>query len=438
MNTKHLKTRILDLALQGKLVENSRIPNDVKSRIPSDFNPPFEIPNSWAWVKLGDICDFQNGFAFKSKDFKNSGYFVIKIANIQNNEITKENAVFCEPEICENLENFSVKRGDILIAMSGATTGKIGIYNLDEKAFLNQRVGLFKNFSKNIDKRFFYFVLLTKVEESLKIAIGSAQPNLSTEQIKSFYIPLPPLDEQERIVKKIDELFSQIDILDKHKESLLKNIKHTKARILDLALQGKLVENSRIPNDVKSRIPSDFNPPFEIPNSWAWVKLGDICDFQNGFAFKSKDFKNSGYFVIKIANIQNNEITKENAVFCEPEICENLENFSVKRGDILIAMSGATTGKIGIYNLDEKAFLNQRVGLFKNFSKNIDKRFFYFVLLTKVEESLKIAIGSAQPNLSTEQIKSFYIPLPPLDEQERIVKKIDELFEILEVIENSL
>ena len=438
MNTKHLKTRILDLALQGKLVENSRIPNDLNSRIPSDFNPPFEIPNSWAWVKLGDICDFQNGFAFKSKDFKNSGYFVIKIANIQNNEITKENAVFCEPEICENLENFSVKRGDILIAMSGATTGKIGIYNLDEKAFLNQRVGLFKNFSKNIDKRFFYFVLLTKVEESLKIAIGSAQPNLSTEQIKSFYIPLPPLDEQERIVKKIDELFSQIDILDKHKESLLKNIKHTKTRILDLALQGKLVENSRIPNDLNSRIPSDFNPPFEIPNSWAWVKLGDICDFQNGFAFKSKDFKNSGYFVIKIANIQNNEITKENAVFCEPEICENLENFSVKRGDILIAMSGATTGKIGIYNLDEKAFLNQRVGLFKNFSKNIDKRFFYFVLLTKVEESLKIAIGSAQPNLSTEQIKSFYIPLPPLDEQERIVKKIDELFEILEVIENSL
>ena len=438
MNTKHLKARILDLALQGKLVENSRIPNDLNSRIPSDFNPPFEIPDSWQWVKLGDICDFQNGFAFKSKDFKNSGYFVIKIANIQNNEITKENAVFCEPEICENLENFSVKRGDILIAMSGATTGKIGIYNLDEKAFLNQRVGLFKNFSKNIDKRFFYFVLLTKVEESLKIAIGSAQPNLSTEQIKSFYIPLPPLDEQERIVKKIDELFSQIDILDKHKESLLKNIKHTKTRILDLALQGKLVENSRIPNDLNSRIPSDFNPPFEIPDSWQWVKLGDICDFQNGFAFKSKDFKNSGYFVIKIANIQNNEITKENAVFCEPEICENLENFSVKRGDILIAMSGATTGKIGIYNLDEKAFLNQRVGLFKNFSKNIDKRFFYFVLLTKVEESLKIAIGSAQPNLSTEQIKSFYIPLPPLDEQERIVKKIDELFEILEVIENSL
>ena len=228
-------------------------------------------------------------------------------------------------------------------------------------------------------------------------------------------------------------------------ENCKKELRNLKKSLLNYAISGKLSANwrkknlnSRIPNDVKSRIPSDFNPPFGIPNSWAWVKLGDICDFQNGFAFKSKDFKNSGYFVIKIANIQNNEITKENAVFCEPEICENLENFSVKRGDILIAMSGATTGKIGIYNLDEKAFLNQRVGLFKNFSKNIDKRFFYFVLLTKVEESLKIAIGSAQPNLSTEQIKSFYIPLPPKDEQERIVKKIDELFEILEVIENSL
>ena len=444
MNTKHLKTRILDLALQGKLVENSRIPNDLNSRIPSDFNPPFKIPNSWAWVKLGDLGEYKKG-PFGSSLTKSM--FVPKSENSikvyeQKNAIQKNfelgDYFITKEYFLEKMQGFIVKPNDIIISCAG-TIGEV--YRIPKKApqgIINQALMRVRLNDLTIFEWFivaFNFVITANSHQAKGTAIKNIPPFYI---LKSLYIPLPPLDEQERIVKKIDELFSQIDILDKHKESLLKNIKHTKTRILDLALQGKLVENSRIPNDLNSRIPSDFNPPFGIPNSWAWVKLGDICDFQNGFAFKSKDFKNSGYFVIKIANIQNNEITKENAVFCEPEICENLENFSVKRGDILIAMSGATTGKIGIYNLDEKAFLNQRVGLFKNFSKNIDKRFFYFVLLTKVEESLKIAIGSAQPNLSTEQIKSFYIPLPPLDEQERIVKKIDELFEILEVIEKSL
>ena len=440
MNTKHLKARILDLALQGKLVENSRIPNDLNSRIPSDFNPPFEIPNSWQWVKLGDICEIIRGGSPRPiKEFlttKNNGLNWIKISD---SDIGGKYIISAKEKIIkEGLSKTRFIKSGSLLLTNSMSFGRPYILKID--GCIHDGWLVLNNFEKFAYINFLYFLISSDfIQKSFRFsASGSTVNNLTTDKVKTTYIPLPPKDEQERIVKKIDKLFSQIDILDKHKESLLKNIKHTKARILDLALQGKLVEKSRIPNDLNSRIPSDFNPPFEIPNSWAWVKLGDICDFQNGFAFKSKDFKNSGYFVIKIANIQNNEITKENAVFCEPEICENLENFSVKNGDILIAMSGATTGKIGIYNLDEKAFLNQRVGLFKNFSKNIDKRFFYFVLLTKVEESLKIAIGSAQPNLSTEQIKTFYIPLPPLDEQERIVKKIDELFEILEVIENSL
>ncbi|MDY2763327.1 restriction endonuclease subunit S [Campylobacter sp.] len=424
MNTKHLKARILDLALQGKLVENSRIPTDLNSRIPTDFNPPFKIPNSWAWVNISDICNSITAGGDKPKNISNTKTQDFQIP-IYTNAVANQ-----------GLYGYTDKPTITNEAITISARGTIGYAAIRTEPFypIVRLIVLSLNSNLTLTK-FIYFAILSLGIKSE----GTSTPQLTIPSLKKqLFIPLPPKDEQEKIVKKIDELFEQIDILETSKQNLLKNIKHTKTRILDLALQGKLVENSKISEKSNFGIPTDFKPPFGIPNSWAWVKLGDICDFQNGFAFKSKDFKNSGYFVIKIANIQNNEITKENAVFCEPEICENLENFSVKRGDILIAMSGATTGKIGIYNLDEKAFLNQRVGLFKNFSKNIDKRFFYFVLLTKVEESLKIAIGSAQPNLSTEQIKSFYIPLPPLDEQERIVKKIDELFEILEVIKNSL
>ena len=404
MNTKHLKARILDLALQGKLVENSRIPNDLNSRIPSDFNPPFEIPDSWQWVKLGDIVsvtDFVANGSFATlrknvKYYNEKNYAIlVRLADFTKN--WDNNYIYCDKHAYDFLKKSSLKPNDIVMCNVGSLGVTFKVPDLGQPMTLAPNSILIRPLNKNIlnDFLFYLFNSLFFKNSLNTIKSSTTQPKFNKTDFKTIYIPLPPLNEQERIVKKIDELFGQIDILDKHKESLLKNIKHTKTRILDLALQGKLVENSRIPNDLNSRIPTDFNPPFEIPNSWQWVKLGDICDFQNGFAFKSKDFKNSGYFVIKIANIQNNEITKENAVFCEPEICENLENFSVKKGDILIAMSGATTGKIGIYNLDEKAFLNQRVGLFKNFSKNIDKRFFYFVLLTKVEESLKIAIGSA-------------------------------------------
>ena len=454
MNTKHLKARILDLALQGKLVENSKIPNDLNSRIPTDFNPPFGIPNSWAWVKLGDLGEYKKG-PFGSSLTKS--IFVPKSENSikvyeQKNAIQKNfelgDYFITKEYFLEKMQGFIVKPNDIIISCAG-TIGEV--YRIPKEApqgIINQALMRVRLNDLTIFEWFivaFNFVITANSHQAKGTAIKNIPPFYI---LKSLYIPLPPKNEQEFIVNELERLMSLADSYEvefQKLENCKKELRNLKKSLLNYAISGKLSTNwrkenpnSRIPNDLNSRIPTDFKPPFGIPNSCAWVKLGDICDFQNGFAFKSKDFKNSGYFVIKIANIQNNEITKENAVFCEPEICENLENFSVKKGDILIAMSGATTGKIGIYNLDEKAFLNQRVGLFKNFSKNIDKRFFYFVLLTKVEESLKIAIGSAQPNLSTEQIKSYYIPLPPKDEQERIVKKIDELFEILEVIENSL
>ena len=443
MNTKHLKARILDLALQGKLVENSRIPNDLNSRIPSDFNPPFKIPNSWAWVKLGDLGEYKKG-PFGSSLTKSM--FVPKSENSikvyeQKNAIQKNfelgDYFITKEYFLEKMQGFIVKPNDIIISCAG-TIGEV--YRIPKKApqgIINQALMRVRLNDLTIFEWFivaFNFVITANSHQAKGTAIKNIPPFYI---LKSLYIPLPPLDEQERIVKKIDELFSQIDILDKHKESLLKNIKHTKTRILDLALQGKLVENSRIPNDVKSRIPSDFNPPFEIPNSWAWVKLGDICEISSGGTPSRNEaefWENGTIPWLKIADIKDDYVNSSSEFITQ----KGLENSSAKifkKGTLLFTIF-ATLGEVAILNID--ASTNQAiVGLTPKKDNYITK--FIFFALKNIKNSVNlIGRGATQKNINQTILKNFYIPLPPLDEQERIVKKIDELFEILEVIENSL
>ena len=439
MNTKHLKARILDLALQGKLVENSRIPNDLNSRIPSDFNPPFEIPDSWQWVKLGDICEIIRGGSPRPiKEFlttKNNGLNWIKISD---SDIGGKYIISAKEKIIkEGLSKTRFIKSGSLLLTNSMSFGRPYILKID--GCIHDGWLVLNNFEKFAYIDFLYFLISSDfIQKSFRFsASGSTVNNLTTDKVKTTYIPLPPKDEQEKIVKKIDELFSQIDILETSKQSLLKNIKHTKARILDLALQGKLVENSRIPNDVKSRIPSDFNPPFEIPNSWAWVKLGDICEISSGGTPSRNEaefWENGTIPWLKIADIKDDYVNSSSEFITQ----KGLENSSAKifkKGTLLFTIF-ATLGEVAILNID--ASTNQAiVGLTPKKDNYITK--FIFFALKNIKNSVNlIGRGATQKNINQTILKNFYIPLPPLDEQEKIVKKIDELFEILEVIENSL
>ena len=437
MNTKHLKARILDLALQGKLVENSRIPNDLNSRIPSDFKPPFKIPNSWQWVKLGDICEIISDGIHGTPKYSETGeYFFINGNNLENKKIIiKSNTKKVNFDEFEKYKK-PLGKNSVLVSING-TLGKVAFYN-NEKIILGKSA-CYLNLLDICDKNFIYFIISSDyfLKYANKNATGTTIKNVSLKAMKNFHIPLPSLDEQERIVKKIDELFSQIDILETSKQSLLKNIKHTKTRILDLALQGKLVENSRIPTDLNSRIPSDFNPPFKIPNSWAWVKLGDICKISSGGTPSRNEaefWENGTIPWLKIADIKDDYVNSSSEFITQ----KGLENSSAKifkKGTLLFTIF-ATLGEVAILNID--ASTNQAiVGLTPKKDNYITK--FIFFALKNIKNSVNlIGRGATQKNINQTILKNFYIPLPPLDEQERIVKKIDELFEILEVIENSL
>ncbi|WP_197063253.1 restriction endonuclease subunit S, partial [Capnocytophaga canis] len=176
--------------------------------------------------------------------------------------------------------------------------------------------------------------------------------------------------------------------------------------------------------------------PFEIPENWAWCRLGEVCEFENGFAFNSNDYKKEeGIPLIRISNIQNGTINLDEVVLIDKKIDEK---FIVKKGDLLIAMSGATTGKMGNYTFKEKAYLNQRVGNIRIRNKDVlHSKYRDFFMLTKSNDILKMAYGGAQPNISGKMINSLSIPLPPLSEQKRIVAKVEELLALVEDLETN-
>jgi type I restriction enzyme S subunit len=258
---KQLRQTILNLAVRGKLVEQDpndepasellkriqekkeRLVIDGKSRkekgLPNikEEEKAFNLPGGWCWARLGSVIEFVNGYAFSSSDFCEIGIGVVKIGDISDGEIHSSSMSRVPASVVADLDsNLKVRPGDMLIAMSGATTGKIGFNKLNETFYLNQRVGKISPIL--VSEQFLCVDLNTKVVENLRKSAGSAIPNLSTEQIKKIVLALPPLAEQQRIVAKVDELMALCDQLETH----LANTESESLRLLEAVLQEALAQ----------------------------------------------------------------------------------------------------------------------------------------------------------------------------------------------------
>ena len=237
-------------------------------------------------------------------------------------------------------------------------------------------------------------------------------------------------------IKKLRELILELavrgklvpqDANDEPASQLLKRIAAEKAK---LVAEGKIKKSKPLAEI------TDDEKTFELPFGWKWARLGNVIDYVNGFAFSSKDFTTQGIGVVKIGDIQQGKIEPEFMSRISEDAVNVLEaRLQVIKGDLVIAMSGATTGKLGFNDTEEIFYLNQRVGKIVPFI--ISKRFLYFDLTTKIAENLKKSFGSAIPNLSTEQINTIVTALPPIQEQHRIVAKVDELMALCDQLENQ-
>ena len=455
MDTKALRQKILDLAIHGKLVppvcrQAGKDPNDEpasallrriheekdrlikegkikkgkKSDKTSDTvhyeNVPFEVPESWEWTTLGEIGTWQSGATPSrlQKDYYGGNIPWLKTGDLTDGVIT---------EIPENitdkaLNETSVKlnpSGSVLIAMYGATIGKIGI--LSFPATTNQACCACIDYK--VDQMYLFYFLLANRENFIRIGGGGAQPNISKEKILHTQIPLPPLSEQRRIVAEIDRWFSLIDIIESGKASLQTAVKQAKAKILDLAIHGKLVPQDTADEPAsellrrinpKAEITSD-NAPFEVPSGWCRCRLHDVVTIINGRSQKDVEDANGNYPIYGSGGI----IGRATDYLCEA-------------GSTIIGRKGTINNPIFV---DERFWnIDTAFGMKPQYAIS-DLYFYYFC---KSFDFSKLDKSTALPSLKQSTIGGIYIPLPPLAEQHRIVAKIEEIFARLDRIEAEL
>ena len=355
----------------------------------------------WQIKKLEEICNFQNGFAFKSKFFKSSGLPVLRISNIQNENLETEDLVFFDPkDYKENFVKFRVEKGDLVIAMSGATTGKLGINNSDTVFYLNQRVGKFLP-KENLAKKYLHYFLSTRVEENLRISAGSAQPNLSTEQIKNLEIPLPPIDEQKRIVGILDEVFEGVAKAKENVEGNLRNV----SEVFEAYLQNVFADRS----------------------GWLEKRLDQVGDTQTGSTPKTSEKENFGNFIpfIKPADFnKDGSLNYENDGLSEIGLKKSR---LIEKGSVMMVCIGATIGKCGFCDRDVTA--NQQINSLKP-TKNILHKLIYYQMLTENFQS-RVIFGSGQatlPIINKSKWSALKVVFPAdIEEQKSIVTKLDAL-----------
>ena len=403
-----LKKKILDEAIHGKLVENDC--NLKKSEVKE--NPEialFDIPANWLWTELNNACQLSN--SEKVKDV-NLPYLDVKYLRTRGEKVFKNSGAI-------------LNCGDYIILVDGENSGEVFI--APEKGIMGST---FKKllFNDKINNKYIR-LLLKYYQETLKNnKTGSAIPHLNKKMFSWLPVPIPPIEEQERIVKKIEKLFELIDKKekkDKEKEKLKTLLKE---KILDRAIHGELVENDlSLPivdvEEVKE------NVPFEIPNNWKWSKLGRISDYGKNKKVKginiSKDEwileledieKNTGKILNKIYQADRNAISDKNIFF---------------KGNLLYGKLRPYLNKCVI--ADEDGFCCTEIEPII-LNSNIEAKYIQRVLMSKyfLNYVTSCSYGAKMPRLGTKDAKNAMIPIPPLEQQKKIVEKIEKCFELIE------
>lgn len=371
----------------------------------------YSLPDGWEWKKLGKIAKLQNGFAFKSKLFVNDGLPIVRIKNIKNEKVLLDDVVYFNVEdYGKKLDSYQIKKNDILIAMSGATTGKIGLYDTEEISYLNQRVGLFRIENSNLRSYLFYF-LSTQIEKNLELSLGAAQPNLSTEQINNIELPLPPLEEQKRIVAKLDILFAKID----------------KA----IALHQKNIDEADI------FMASVLNDVFaELEEKYKKRTIGSFSKVGTGATpLKNRnDFYENGNINWITSKATNDDYVYESEQLIT-EIALNECRLKINPiGTIIVALYGQGKTRGQVSELMIESSTNQALAtIIVDENESINTYLKYFLKKSYFDIREK-ASGGTQPNLNLSIIKNIELSLPPLQIQQKVVAYLDEISNKMEKI----
>ena len=484
MTPQELKKSILQLAIQGKLVEQrpeegtaAELYQQIRAKkqqlikagkikkekpLPeiTEEEKPFEIPESWMWTHIGDLFQHNTGKALNVADASGTPYTYITTSNIYWNycKLDKLKTMrFTEAE----LEKCTVQKGDLLV-LEGGDVGRAAIWNNDFPMRIQNHIHRVRPYGR-VCIEFFYHIFFLYKNTGRINGKGIGIKGLSTGALHSLVIPLPPLAEQKRIVAKIEELLPYIDRYEQawsRLDALNKRFPdEIQKSILQLAIQGKLVEQrpeegtaAELYQQIRAKkqqlikagkikkekpLPeiTEEEKPFEIPESWMWTHIGDLFQHNTGKALNVADASGTPYTYITTSNIYWNycKLDKLKTMrFTEAE----LEKCTVQKGDLLV-LEGGDVGRAAIWNNDFPMRIQNHIHRVRPYGR-VCIEFFYHIFFLYKNTGRINGKGIGIKGLSTGALHSLVIPLPPFAEQKRIVAKIEELLGACEKLKRAI
>ena len=489
MTPQELKNSILQLAIQGKLVEQcpeegtaaelyQQIQTEKQAlvkagkikkekplpEIPED-ETPFDIPESWMWVRLSNIWSILNGDRGKNYPAKStlshSGIPFISALNLDGKTVLEDDNLLCLSDLqYKKLGNGKLEKGDIVVCIRGSL-GKHGRYPFEKGAIASSLVIMRSPVQKPTLDEYLMLYLDSPVffGEIKKYDNGTAQPNLAAKNLEQFLLPLPPLAEQKRIVAKIEELLPLIDRYEtawSRLEDFNKRFPGDMQKsLLQMAIQGKLVEQrpeegtaaellsvaetydnvdgQRVKQKVITEI-TDDDIAFQLPDSWEWVKLGSVCTIARGGSPRPiKDYittADDGVNWIKIGDTEKNgKYISSTSEKIKPSGVS--KSRMVHPGDFLLTNS-MSFGRPYILKID--GCIHDGWLVISQSAEVFDQDYLYWMLSSGYAYSQfcgKVS-GAVVKNLNSDKVANSVFPLPPLAEQKRIVARLEELLPLCE------
>ena len=465
MDTKKLRQKILALAIRGKLVpqdpndepasvllerikaekerliKEGKIKRSKKTNNASDTphyeNVPFEVPKGWVWTTLGSISNYGTSINVQVGDI-DSNEWILELEDIEK-DTAKIIQHLSKKERFLNGTRHKFQKGDILYSKLRTYLNKVLVAS--NGGFCSTEIMPFGTYGV-LSNEYICHVLRSNhfLDYTLRCGYGVKMPRLSTNDACKGMIPLPPLAEQQRIVTEIEKWFSLIDQIEQGKDDLHSIVKQTKSKILDLAIHGELVPQD--PNDEPAiELLKRINPSFtpcdngHYPVGWIDVILGDIFYHNTGKALNSSNKEGVLRNYLTTSNVYWNQFDLS-LVKQMPFRDNELEKCTVQKGDLLVC-EGGDVGRSAIWNFDYNICIQNHIHRLRP-KGDLNVSFYYYVLRFLKEHNRIGGKGIGLLGLSSNELHKIGMPLPPRKEQDRIVLKIEELFSVLDNIQNAL
>lgn len=437
MNFERMRALFLDQAIRGELVPQLAEEGVAEQFGVSPEKKPFVIPNSWKWIQLKHLVSVVSGTSYKKSDqVSEGGVRIIRGGNLRNFKIElRSDDVFVACSLEDPVREIQ-KEDIVIVASTGSkeVIGRAAVYAGEERvqigAFLRIVRPKFVSYSDYLKVIFQSDYYRNHIRSSAK---GTNINNVKKEYITELYVPIPPIEEQTRIVTKLEETFAEIDRAEKAYEELQTLAGVLRGQILQEAIQGKLVPQLTEEGVVEQIGAAPKSVPFEIPESWKWVPLSSLGKTHTGTtpSTSTKEYFGNDIPFVKPGDIDCCLITyREDGLSSVAREVARL----VPEDSLLMVCIGGSIGKVAV--CDREVSFNQQINAIVCDEKFSLSAYLFVVMRSPYFQDVvrRNATGTATPIINKSRWGKILIPLPPVEEQDRIVSKVEELLKQVDVL----